>query len=99
MSRYLTSVSNAFEAEMVLGRLADAGIHAAQQGTLVLGQPGGTAGAQDIYVEDEDIDRAREALRVAESVTEDELVQAEEDDAARSRLTQPEGTDPETGKR
>jgi hypothetical protein len=38
-------------------------------------------GAQDVYVEDEDIDRAREALRAAESVSEDELVWAEDDAA------------------
>jgi hypothetical protein len=98
VSRYLTTVGSGFEAEIVLGRLADAGIQAVQQGTLVLGKPAGAAGAQDIYVEDEDFDRAREALRSAESVSEDELVRAEEDDAANARAARSAGADPKTGR-
>jgi hypothetical protein len=35
LSKYLTTVCNAFEADMVRSRLADAGIHAIPHGTLV----------------------------------------------------------------
>jgi hypothetical protein len=93
VTRYLTTAGNSLEAEMVVSRLAEAGITAVQQGTLVLGTPGGTAGAQDIYVNDGDLDRARAALKAAESISEDELVQAEEESARNAGLQEPDGTD------
>jgi hypothetical protein len=48
-------------------------------------------GAFEVYVEDGDLGRARAVVGEAESFTEDELVQAEEEDAAeRERSQQPD---------
>jgi hypothetical protein len=79
MNRCLTTVGNEQEARIVLAHLADARIHAWPSG------PPLTEGVatRDIYVEDVDLDRARQVLKEAESVSEDELIQAEQDDAAR----------------
>lgn len=63
MSSYLTTASNEFEADVILGRLALADVRAWQEGTL--GPRAGMAGARDIYVEPGDFERARDVLREA----------------------------------
>jgi hypothetical protein len=72
MSRHLATARNEIEADIIIGRLSDAGIHAWQQGTL--GSRPGYAGTQDIYVEEVDLQPAREALKAAQDVNEDELI-------------------------
>lgn len=76
MSRYLTTASNEFEADMILARLSDAGVPAVEQGTL--GPRAGGTGARDIFVEEHDLARAREALKAAEDVTDEELTDLSE---------------------
>jgi hypothetical protein len=59
----LTTVQNEFEADMVLGALSDAGIHAVQRlaGAGVAGRFGG-GGQRDVCVAEEDLERARDVL-------------------------------------
>jgi hypothetical protein len=85
--KLLTTASNASEAEIISARLAEAGIQAIVPGGDLPQLGAGGAGA--IYIEDEDLDRAREAMKAAESISEDELIQAEEQDAAARHLSQP----------
>jgi len=61
--RILTTVDNEFEAAVVCGRLEDAGIRSMQQlsNRGAAGRIGG-GGARDVYVEQQDLDRAHEAL-------------------------------------
>jgi len=47
----------------------------------------GVSGARDVYVEEHDLDRAREVLRADEGVSEDQL--ADLSDAAAARLKDP----------
>jgi peptidoglycan/xylan/chitin deacetylase (PgdA/CDA1 family) len=61
--RWLTT-AHGFEAQLIRDRLAEAGIAVALQG--VGGwERSAAAGPHDIYVEDADLERAREALREA----------------------------------
>jgi len=76
VSRYLTTGSNEIEADIIVGRLSEAGIVAWQQGALG-GRPG-YAGARDVYVEEVDLEAAREALKAAQDVDEDELISLSE---------------------
>jgi hypothetical protein len=69
---------------MVVGNLEAAGIRAMQQSAMQSGRMGATVGASgacDIFVEEHDLDRAREVLN-AEPISEDELIRAEEEAAA-----------------
>lgn len=84
MSKLLTTVNNEAEAHIVIDRLAQAGIRA-----WPLGMP--RFPARDIYVEDADLEQARAVLQAAESLSEAELIQAEEEDAAARRLATPNG--------
>jgi hypothetical protein len=64
MAQFLTTATSEFEAEIIRERLAQAGI-------AVLIEGGGNAqafqgGRHDIYVEDDALERAREALREAQ---------------------------------
>jgi hypothetical protein len=73
--KILTSVPTRAEAGMVIGDLEASGIYAMQRpDTRPLG-----LGACDIYVREHDFDRAREVLN--EPISEDELIQAEEEAA------------------
>jgi hypothetical protein len=70
--RIVTTVSNEAEAEMVGERLSEAGIrHMTRSagGGIRLG----AAAARDVYVEEQDLDRAREALAVDEGFSDEEL--------------------------
>jgi Putative prokaryotic signal transducing protein len=72
VSRLLTSTANDFEAEVIRGRLADAGIEVVVKGGLP-GRYGNVVGARDIYVEEDDFERASEAMKAGEGFNEDEL--------------------------
>lgn len=76
------------EAEMMSQRLAEAGIQAIWQRTKG-GPSWGISGAQYVYVEAEHLERAREVLEAGEGISEEELVRAEEEDAARRHLSTP----------
>ncbi len=77
--KYLTSANNEFEATIIAERLGEAGIS-----PLVQGGPSGrgisVAIPRDIYVEDQDFERAHEVLKAAEDTSDEEL--AELSDAA-----------------
>lgn len=88
----LTTVPGSAEATMVVGDLEAAGIHAVQRAG---SQPGGLFGTPptcDILVYEQDLDRARELLD-AQTLSEEELVHAEEE-AASAELEGGEGEPP-----
>ncbi len=80
--RLLTTVNGQPVAEIVCAQLREAGIRVVNKG-YALSAERATFGPQDIYVEERDLDRAREVLKAAEGVSEDDLIKAEEEDAAR----------------
>jgi hypothetical protein len=70
--RLLVRASTEFEADAILDRLADAGVQAVSKG-------GAYAwGAKDIYVEEGELETAREALANARSFSDDELAEQSE---------------------
>lgn len=71
MSRWLTTGANEIEADIILTRLGEAGIPAWESNSLG-GRPG-SAGPRDIYVDDANIEHARETLRGVQDVDEGEL--------------------------
>jgi Putative prokaryotic signal transducing protein len=82
--RIVTTVSNEAEAEMVAERLSEAGIrHMARMagGGIRLG----AAAARDVYVEERDLDRAREVLKVDEGFSDEELARLS-DEAGKAAL-------------
>src|SRR5207237_4374296 len=84
--KVLTSVRSEPEAALVSARLSEAGIQAINQRSIG-GPEWGVSGARDVYVEEHDLDRAREVLRADEGVSEDQL--ADLSDAAAARLKDP----------
>jgi hypothetical protein len=85
--KVITSVSSEPEAALVTARLSEAGIQAISQRSIG-GPEWGVSGARDVYVEEHDLDRAREVLRADEGVSEDQL--ADLSDAAAARLKDPD---------
>jgi putative signal transducing protein len=79
VSRHLTTASNEFEADIVLSRLTEAGIHGWESNSLG-GRPG-SAGPRDIYVDDPDLERAMAVLKEAQDVSEEDLDALAEGDA------------------
>jgi hypothetical protein len=77
--KILTTVPSNAEAVMVVGDLEATGIRAMQRSSTQAIGPWGATGPRDIYVDQQDLDRAREVLN-AEPMSEDELVQAEVDE-------------------
>jgi hypothetical protein len=77
---------------MIRVQLAQAGIGALYQRSIG-GPAWGPTGGQYIYVEAKDLERAREILSTAEVPSEDELIQAEEEDAAARRSARPEANE------
>jgi hypothetical protein len=73
----VTTASNEFEADIILGRLEEAGIHAWESNSL--GGPAGSAGPRDIYVEDAEVEKAKEALRQAQDVDAQDIESLAED--------------------
>jgi hypothetical protein len=94
MLKIATSVSSEMEAVLVCGRLSNAGIHSMQQCSGAGGRGWGVGGACDVYVEEQDLDRAREALN-AEGVSDEELLREEERaSAASTKPTKPKQGEP-----
>ncbi len=77
MACCLTTAHDEIEADIVLARMKEAGIHAWPSSALRSRY--GSAVPQDIYVEDEDLERARAALQASENVDEAELTRLAEE--------------------
>ena len=92
MMRLLTSAPNEFVADMICQRLMEGGVQVLPVGTSA--RPASLGGGRDIYVEDADLERAREILRDAESLSDEDLSEATE---GAVQQTQPKGIDPKTG--
>lgn len=68
----VATAANTAEADLIRGRLAEAGIAAVSQRSI--GGPGwGMSGGQYVYVEAAHLDRAREILSEAEGISDEEL--------------------------
>jgi hypothetical protein len=80
----LTTVRSSAEAAIVVGDLEASGIQAMQRPGALPGGLWGAPGSRDIYVAEQDLERAS-AILDAEPMSEDELVKAEEEDAAGRR--------------
>lgn len=77
--KIVATVANEAEAEMVCGRLLDAGIHAISQRTIG-GPEWGWSGGRYVYVSEEDLDRASALLESEEgAISEDELARLSEE--------------------
>ena len=87
----VTSVSSEPEAALVSTRLSEAGIQAISQRSIG-GPEWGVSGARDVYVDEQDLVRAREVLKADEDVSEDELADLSE--AAPDPLKDPNGGKP-----
>jgi Putative prokaryotic signal transducing protein len=70
----VASALNESEAEMICGRLSDAGILSTLQRSATSIVHMGRGGTRDVYVEDGDADRARELL-AAQDISDDELAE------------------------
>jgi hypothetical protein len=71
VARFLLTASGEFEADIIRERLAEAGISVLIEGQ---GNPRAiTAGVRDIYVDDTQLEHAREVLAAAQNVDEDQL--------------------------
>jgi hypothetical protein len=71
------TAANGAEAELILQRLAEAGIVATSQRTIG-GPEWGESGSQYIYVEAADLERARELLSAGKPLSEEELAKLSE---------------------
>lgn len=85
----IARAANEMEAQLMRGRLSEAGIHSVQAlvgwtGVAPYGLREGVASPREISVDSRDAARAREILSQP-AVSEDELVRAEEEDAARRK--------------
>lgn len=79
--KVLTTVSNEAEAGMVGDRLSEAGIRFSirlASGGIALG----AAAPQDVYVDEQDLDRAREVLATDEGFSEEELARLSDEAGA-----------------
>jgi hypothetical protein len=76
--RLLTSTAGPFEADVIVGRLADAGI-AAYVKAPIQTRMGDVVGGRDVYVEHTLLDRARSVLEEGSGVSDDELAQLAEE--------------------
>lgn len=77
MNRWVTTVGNEIEADIIVGRLTDAGIHAWTSD--VFASRTGLNHSYDIYVDDADLDAAKRVLAEAEDIDEGELVRLAEE--------------------
>jgi len=71
--KVVATAANEFEAELISGALSEAGIESTMElaNTGIGGRFGG-GGARDIYVREEDLERAREALKGVEDEGEED---------------------------
>lgn len=77
MNRWVTTAGNEIEADIIVGRLTDAGIHAWASNPLA--SRTGLSRPYDIYVDDADLDAAKRVLVEAEGVDEGELARLAEE--------------------
>ncbi|HSZ13819.1 MAG TPA: hypothetical protein VK790_07275 [Solirubrobacteraceae bacterium] len=82
------SASNAPEADLICQRLADAGIHAMSQRSIG-GPEWGVSGGRYVYVEAEDLARAREVLAAPVGISEEDLAALAEAAAPREAGDEP----------
>jgi len=75
--RVAATAANEAEAELIVQRLAEAGITASSQRTIG-GPEWGPSGSQYIYVESAERDKAREILKRTEGISEEELARLSE---------------------
>jgi hypothetical protein len=73
----VATAANAAEAELIVQRLAEAGITATSQRTIG-GPQWGPSGSQYIYVESAERERAREILKSTEGLSDEELARLSE---------------------
>jgi hypothetical protein len=73
----VATAANAAEADLIRGRLAEAGIAAISQRSIG-GPEWGMSGGQYMYVEASHLDRAREILSEAEGLSDEELADLSE---------------------
>ena len=78
IERLLTSTPGPFEADVIVGRLGDAGIAALIKAP-IQSRMGDVVGGRDVYVEEDQLDRARQVLAEAQGVSDDELARLSED--------------------
>ncbi|HWJ49725.1 MAG TPA: DUF2007 domain-containing protein [Solirubrobacteraceae bacterium] len=79
MIKILTSVASTAEADMVIALLEEAGIQTMPQRSIG-GPEFGLSGARDVWVEEADLDRAREVLKASEeSISDEELTRLSEE--------------------
>jgi hypothetical protein len=76
VARFLINAPSEFVADMICARLSEAGIQPRSIGASA--RPATLAGGRDIYVEDDELNRAREVLHEAESSSESEPSAASE---------------------
>jgi len=71
--KVVATAANEFEAELISGALSEAGIESTMElaNTGIGGRFGG-GGARDIYVREEDLERAKEALKGVEDEGEED---------------------------
>jgi hypothetical protein len=77
MNRWVTTAGNEIEADIIVGRLTDAGIHAWASDPLA--SRTGLNHPFDIYVDDTDLDAAKRVLVEAEDIGEGELARLAEE--------------------
>jgi hypothetical protein len=73
----VATAANAAEAELIRGRLAEAGVASVSQRSIG-GPEWGPSGGQYVYVEATHLDRAREILSDAEGLSDEELADLSE---------------------
>lgn len=102
MSRFLVSAKGELEVVTIRDRLSEAGIPVVVQSSLEdVGVP--LASSRDIYVNDEDLERAKTVLAEGADFSDDELAALsqrafQEATESPTRPTQPKGIDTKTGK-
>jgi hypothetical protein len=72
------TASSGIEADLIIQRLAEAGIQATSQRSIG-GPEWGVSGSQYVYVEASNLERAREVLSASEGLSDDELSSLSED--------------------
>jgi hypothetical protein len=101
----VATVSDESIAALLAERLQAAGVPSILGGS-ALGEDASAGGNRQVLVQVSDVPRAREIIEAQQgAISEDELIQAEEEDAAarqareagRTQLTRRKGVDPETG--
>jgi hypothetical protein len=80
--KIVTSVTNQAEAELLCGRLREAGIHAMARRSFG-GPEWGLSSANDVLVNAEDLERARELLGAGEEPISDEELARQSEEAGR----------------